>query len=142
MAVPLPAASTLHIVQSVRLRTDGPSCRLHGAVMDTRLHPDIIDDVESAPDLAAWDAEGGALAVPAQTSANAPAALSGAERRLLGRLGAALVGEWNSLPMPLRRAIYDRAVRGAATCDPSALKRRMARFLHDRKGSGQPSIRS
>ena len=50
------------------------------------------------------------------------------------RLGAALLGEWNNLPMPLRRAIYDRAVRGAMTGDPSALKRRMACFLHDRKG--------
>jgi hypothetical protein len=108
--------------------------------MDTRLLPDAVADVEFAPDLETWDAEGGALPVGAPTGTDAPAALSGAERRLLGRLGAALVGEWNHLPMPLRRAIYDRAVRGA--CDPSALKRRMARFLHDRKGLGQPSIRS
>jgi hypothetical protein len=110
--------------------------------MDTRMHHDVVVDVESAPDLEAWDAEGGALAIPAQTGGDAATALSAAERRLLGRLGAALVGEWNNLPMPLRRAIYDRAVRGATTCDPSALKRRMARFLHDRKGWGQPSIRS
>jgi hypothetical protein len=101
--------------------------------MDTHLHTDVIDDVEAAPDLEAWDAEGGALAIAAQTAGDAATTLSAAERRLLGRLGAALVGEWNNLPMPLRRAIYDRAVRGAPTCDPSALKRRMARFLHDRK---------
>jgi len=107
--------------------------------MDTHMHPDIVDDVESASDLEAWDAEGGALAVPVQTGGDALTTLSAAERRLLGRLGAALVGEWNHLPMPLRRAIYDRAVRGAATADPSALKRRMARFLHDRKNLRQPS---
>jgi hypothetical protein len=110
--------------------------------MDNNLHPDVGDDIESATDLEAWDAEGGALAIPAQTGGDAATALSAAERRLLGRLGAALLGEWNHLPMPLRRAIYDRAVRGATTFDPSALKRRMARFLHDRKGSGQPNIRS
>jgi len=110
--------------------------------MDARMHPDVVDDVEYELDLEAWDAEGGALAVSAQTGADAATTLSAAERRLLEHLGAALVGEWNNLPMPLRRAIYDRAVRGATTSDPSALKRRMARFLHDRKGSGQPSIRS
>jgi hypothetical protein len=110
--------------------------------MDTRTHPDVVDEIEPALDLEAWDTEGGALGLPAQTGGDAATALSAAERRLLGRLGAALVGEWNNLPMPLRRAIYDRAVRGSTTCDPTALKRRMARFLHDRKGSGQPSIRS
>ena len=91
------------------------------------------DDIEFATDLEAWDAEGGALPFPTQACGTASTELSAAERRLLGRLGAALVGEWNNLPMPVRRAIYDRAVRGAPTCDPSALKRRMARFLHDRK---------
>ena len=98
-------------------------------------------DLESAMSLESWDAEGGALAGPAFTAADTPAALSAAERRLLGRLGAALVGEWNRLPMPLKRAIYDRAVRGAATCDTAALKRRMARFLHDHNGSRQPGLR-
>lgn len=109
--------------------------------MDTGPHLAIIDDAESALDLEAWDAEGGALAVPALTAGDAATTLPAAERHLLGRLGAALVGEWNNLPMPLRRAIYNRAVRGTTTCDLSALKRRMARFLHDRKGLGQPSIR-
>lgn len=106
------------------------------------MHPDIVDDIESVPGLQAWDTEGGALAVLAQMDGEAVTALCAAERRLLGRLGAALLGEWNNLPMPLRRAIYDRAVRGAPTCDPMALKRRMARFLHDRKRPDQPSIRS
>jgi hypothetical protein len=105
------------------------------------LHPGAID-VGSMLDHEVWDAEGGALAIPTQPGGDAAAALSVAERGLLERLGAALLGEWNSLPMPLRRAIYDRAVRGAIACDPSTLKRRMARFLHDRKGSGEPGIRS
>jgi len=101
-----------------------------------------LQDVEPFTDLDAWDAEGGASAVSAQADDNATTALSADEQRLLGRLGAAVIGEWNNLPMPLRRAIYDRAVRGAPAWDPSALKRRMARFLHDRKGSDQPSAQS
>ena len=37
--------------------------------------------------------------------------LSEAERQLLQRLGAALVTEWNDLPTPLQRALFDRAVQ-------------------------------
>jgi hypothetical protein len=44
------------------------------------------------------------------------------------------VGEWNNLPTPLRRAVYERAVAvGAAPGGDAAMKRRMARFLHDHK---------
>lgn len=80
--------------------------------------------------LDAWDAEGGAAGVAAPSSG----ARSRTERRLLERLGAALLEQWHGLPTPLRRAIYDRSVEGVAPCDPSALKRSMARFLHDHQG--------
>ena len=60
-------------------------------------------------------------------------ALSETERLLLQRLGAALVTQWNDLPMPLQRALFDRAVVKDATCDTDLLKARMARFLHDHK---------
>jgi hypothetical protein len=56
------------------------------------------------------------------------------QRRLLERLGSALLQEWRELPMPLRRAIYDRAVESETTCDPTLLRRSMARFLHDHQG--------
>ena len=60
-------------------------------------------------------------------------ALSEAERQLLQRLGAAVVTEWNDLPMLLQRALFDRAVVKDPSCDTDLLKARMARFLHDHK---------
>lgn len=86
-------------------------------------------------DLPTWDAEGGALPGVAVTpAAAAPEMVTDDE--LLLRLGAALVREWNTLPMPARRAIYDRAVSGPAPADDTALKRDMAIFLHDNKSPG------
>ena len=61
------------------------------------------------------------MGILAQAGGNTATALSAAERRLLGRLGAALVGEWNNLPMPLRRAIYDRAVSKLRAVNITAL---------------------
>lgn len=89
-------------------------------------------------DLPTWDAEGGALsgvAVP-PTAADAEMAT---DDDLLLRLGAALVREWNTLPMPTRRALYDRAVSGPAPAEDAALKRDMAIFLHDNKSPGPHS---
>ena len=78
-------------------------------------------------ELARWEAEGGAP-LPASSTT-----LPGRDAPLLQRLGAALVCEWNNLPMPLQRAVYDRAVAGQAASDAARLKRRMACFLHDHK---------
>ena len=103
--------------------------------MDKPPHLSIGGDAESAIDLQSWDAEGGAWPMAPQAGGDVTGALVAAERQLLGRLGNALVAEWNNLPMPLQRAIYDRAVRDATTCDAAELKRRMACFLHDHKGS-------
>jgi hypothetical protein len=100
--------------------------------MDARVHsPHRADDADSASRLQAWDAEDGADNVRAPARAAPAASLTAQQRRLLARLGAALVHEWSHLPMPLQRAIYRRAVRGALDADPSALARPMARFLHD-----------
>jgi hypothetical protein len=82
-------------------------------------------------ELSRWEAEGGTpLPSAMQPGGDAP---------LLQRLGAALVAEWNKLPMPLQRAIYDRAVAaGLADDDEPALKRRMALFLHQHKRPATP----
>jgi hypothetical protein len=82
--------------------------------------------------LEAWEAEGGATAGTPQARGK-EATSSAVERPLLARLGAALVSEWNNLPMPLQRAIYNRAVRGNSARNRLALKRQIARFLHDHK---------
>jgi hypothetical protein len=52
---------------------------------------------------------------------------------LLVRLGAAVLGEWNNLPMPLQRALYDRAVAASSGRGGGAARRDMACFLHDHK---------
>jgi hypothetical protein len=84
--------------------------------------------MRDAPALDSWEAEGGA---PRAAAATLPSA---AEWELLQRLGAAIVEEWNDLPMPLQRALFAHAVGGNAQPDGDALKAQLARFLHDRKG--------
>ena len=58
------------------------------------------------------------------------------ERLLLQRLGTALVDEWNNLPAPLQRAIYERAAGGDSSLNRLTTRRQMARFLHDHKKPG------
>lgn len=88
-------------------------------------------------DLHTWDAEGGALPGVALPPAATPRMAT--DDDLLMRLGAALVHEWNTLPMAMRRAIYERAVSGPAPSEDAALKREMAIFLHDNKSPGPHS---
>ncbi|WP_280154376.1 hypothetical protein [Piscinibacter sp. XHJ-5] len=83
------------------------------------------DSMEAAASLDGWEAEGGAEAGMLQAPED--------ERLLLERLGAALVGEWNNLPAPLQRAVYERAVGAGSSWNRLPLRRRMARFLHDHK---------
>ena len=91
-------------------------------------------DTQTAKALQGWEAEGGAPLALLQGPRADASMLSTAERELLQRLGAAVVGEWDELPMPLQRALFDQAVSARGWSDPAALKARMARFLHDRKG--------
>lgn len=81
-----------------------------------------------------WDGEGGAPPGGEPGAGDLPPSLTRADAPLLQLLGAALVGEWNHLPMPLRRALYGRAVAGASPGRVAVLKRRLARLLHDHKG--------
>lgn len=84
--------------------------------------------------LSEWDAEGGAQpGLPVPATAAAPELT--ADDELLLRLGAALVHEWATLPMPTRRALYDRAVSGPVPARDLSLKRDMAIFLHAGKGA-------
>ncbi|MFC3677675.1 hypothetical protein [Ferrovibrio xuzhouensis] len=56
-------------------------------------------------------------------------ALAEDERRVLECLGAAVVLQWNELPMPLQRDLF-RAAAAAKTQPDPALKTAIARFLH------------
>lgn len=75
--------------------------------------------------LARWEGEGGALA--------ADRGLDEWELRILGRLGAALLTEWNNTPADLQRAIFTHASTPHATADRVRLKADIARFLQDHK---------
>lgn len=88
---------------------------------------------ETAEALAEWEGEGGA---PADASGHAAPTPDALERLLLERLGAALVGEWNNLPSPLQRALYERAVRDDSPSHRLTVRRELARFLHDHKSRG------
>ncbi len=83
----------------------------------------------SRPDILVWETEGGAIDAPADASW--PPA--GRHTAMLARLGAALVGEWNNLPTPLRRAVYDRAAPADAGRSGQRARRDLARYLHDHK---------
>jgi hypothetical protein len=86
---------------------------------------------EMATALDRWDEEGGAPAA-AWPLPYKPGGLLDAERRVLECLGAALVGEWNSLPTDVQRRLFERAASGKLH-DVAALKVRIARFLHNHK---------
>lgn len=96
--------------------------------------PRARTDRQTRLDLQEWDSEGGAPAGGAPGVGDLPPPMTRADAPLLQLLGAALVGEWNRLPMPLRRAVYGRAVAGGTPGRAAVLKRRLARFLHDHKG--------
>ena len=59
-------------------------------------------------------------------------ARSQSQHELLERLGAAVVSEWNDLPMTVRKSLFERAARVPTLHEDGALKAQLARFLHDR----------
>ena len=79
--------------------------------------------------LARWEGEGGAL------NPKRPAdGLDDLDLRILTRLGAALLAEWNSLPTEVQRAVFHRASTPDALGDSASLKSEIANFLHTHKG--------
>jgi len=104
--------------------------------LNSRLSSRVSAGIEAAGALEEWEAEGGASAGVPQPSEHGALRPSALERLLLQRLGAALVGEWNNLPVPLQRAIYERAAGGSSSLKRLATRRQMARFLHDHKKPG------
>jgi hypothetical protein len=96
---------------------------------DRRRRPTPGESVANGLDR--WDEEGGAQAalwpLPYETGD-----LLDVERRVLECLGAALVNEWNGLPIDVQRRLFEHAASGKSH-DAALLKTRIARFLHDHK---------
>lgn len=78
--------------------------------------------------IARWESEGGALA---QTGV--PDSLDDSELRILARLGAALLDEWQQLPSGLQHALAVRAAKLGAPGDHARVRENLARFLRDHR---------
>jgi hypothetical protein len=61
------------------------------------------------------------------------AALAAEEEHILRCLGAAVIMQWNALPTPLRREIFDTAGSVGKLLETEALRAQIARFLHKHK---------
>ena len=66
------------------------------------------------------------------------AALATEEERILRCLGAAVIMQWNSLPMTLQREIFDTAGSVGTLLDTAALRGQIARFLHKHRHDSDP----
>ncbi len=82
-------------------------------------------DRQKAKALARWEGEGGTLGGPAQS-------LDEAELRILARLGAALLCEWDGLPEASRDGIVQLARKLHAEKDAARIRSRIARLLEER----------
>jgi hypothetical protein len=60
-------------------------------------------------------------------------ALAAEEEHVLRCLGAAVIMQWNALPTPLRREIFDTAGSVGKLLETEALRAQIARFLHKHK---------
>lgn len=75
--------------------------------------------------LARWEGEGGALA-----PTSGPESIDESELRLLARLGAALLDDWDTLSPVLRKRIVQRARTLGSPGDNARVKEKLARLLH------------
>lgn len=66
------------------------------------------------------------------------AALAAEEERVLRCLGAAVIMQWNSLPTPLQREIFDTAGSVGTLLDTASLRGQIARFLHKHRHDADP----
>jgi hypothetical protein len=70
------------------------------------------------------------------------AALAAEEERILRRLGAALILQWNTLPTELQRELFDNAGSMGELLDTAALRGQIARFLRKRTHDDEITISS
>ena len=83
--------------------------------------------------LSRWESEGGAEEVRDRAENTSSMVREEAEGRILRRLGAAVILQWNDLPTEIQRNLF---VDATSMTDPErefALRQQIARFLHDHK---------
>ncbi len=89
--------------------------------------------------LARWDSEGGAPGPASELSRDKPVPLSEEEGRILQCLGAAVLLQWNDLPTPIQRQLFEHAVSMGEARQTAQLKEQIARFLHKHKDDARES---
>jgi len=89
--------------------------------------------------LARWESEGGAPGPASELSRDKPVPLSGGEVRILQCLGAAVLLQWNDLPTPAQRQLFEHAVAIGEAGHTAQLKEQIARFLHEHKDDERES---
>lgn len=90
--------------------------------------------------LARWESEGGATgSASEEPRRDKPGPLSEEEARILQCLGAAVLLQWNDLPTPIQRQLFEHAVAMGEARHTAQLKERIARFLHEHKDDARAS---
>ena len=90
--------------------------------------------------LARWESEGGAPGPASEEpSRDNPVPLSEEEGRILQCLGAAVLLQWNDLPTPIQRQLFEHAVAMGEAGQTAQLKEQIARFLHTHKDDARES---
>ena len=84
---------------------------------------------ELAGALTGWDNEGGSV----QPDASAQAVLGEMEERMLRRLGAAVIVQWNELPTEIQRGHFQQAAAMGEPGHATRLSEEIALFLHEHK---------
>jgi len=92
-----------------------------------------------ASGLARLESEGGAPGPASELSHDKPVPLSEEEGRILQCLGAAVLLQWNDLPTPIQRQLFEHAVSMGEARQTAQLKEQIARFLHKHKDDERES---
>ena len=84
--------------------------------------------------LARWDNEGGAAKGASQEARDEMTSLAKEEEHILRCLGAAVIMQWDDLPMDIQRELFEHAISMGELHHTAELKGQIARFLHKHEG--------
>ena len=93
--------------------------------------PNDLFQNQLARAVARWENEGGAV-LPDDSNVDG-IALSPIEQGILQCLGAAVISQWSDLPTEVQKALFQDAVSSGDPRQSTALRERIARFLHNHK---------
>jgi hypothetical protein len=91
-------------------------------------HTRLSDAGMRARALSRWEGEGGAL-----TATGAAESIDDSELRILARLGAALLDDWEELPAALQAKVVRRARTLGGPGDHARVKEQLALFLREHR---------